>query len=178
VVTADRIYFSPSVIEAEPSAAAFAAFASSTVATGRMPLLLHRRSSMVRVNGKEAAAPALLAQLQQAPAATPVAVTWKSYTPDRLQLEVDLPGAGWLLVTDRWARGWRARVDGQETPVEGGNFLFRALAVGAGKHTVEMSYHPSGLLAIAAVSWGTLLAVLAATLWQWRRRRLAVMTAQ
>jgi hypothetical protein len=178
VLVPERIYFSPVITEVEPSAEAFAAFAGRVTSGGGMPLLVHRRATMAGVNGKQPLPAALAGQVGAAPAATAIKVRWQSYLPDRLQLEVEAPQDGWLLVTDRWARAWRATVDGKPTPVEGGNFLFRALPLARGKHTVQMSYHPTALVPLLAVSWGTLLAVLAATLWlRWGRRRRPVAAA-
>jgi uncharacterized membrane protein YfhO len=87
---------------------------------------------------------------------------------------VEAPQDGWLLLTDRWARGWRARVDGAEAAIAGGNFIFRALPLSRGRHAVQMSYHPTGLAPLAAVSWGTLLVVAGMSLWRWRRRKKRV----
>lgn len=71
---------------------------------------------------------------------------------DRLLLDVDLPAAGWLVVNDLWARGWRGVVDGRPAAVERANLLFRALSVPAGRHAVQLAYRPRGLLAALVVS--------------------------
>jgi uncharacterized membrane protein YfhO len=76
------------------------------------------------------------------------------------------PVEGWLLVTDRWTNGWRAGVNGKPAQLFGGDFIFRALAVKAGKNTVELSYRPAGWPGLLLLSWSLLVTVLLLTLWQ------------
>jgi len=82
----------------------------------------------------------------------------------RLELEVVSSDAGWLLVTDRWAPGWRAAVNGIPAEVWGANFIFRAVPVQAGTNQVSFWYQPAGWPAVLILSWGAALAVLAGSL--------------
>jgi hypothetical protein len=54
-------------------------------------------------------------------------------------------------------------VNGTETPIYGGDFLFRAVRVGAGTSRVEFRYEPRGYGALVAASWGMLAVVGAAS---------------
>ena len=74
-----------------------------------------------------------------------------------------MPEAGWLLVTDRWARGWRATVNGRPQDVSGAAFVYRAVPVVAGPNTVRFSYRSSAFPLLVVVSWGTLVVVLLAS---------------
>ena len=85
------------------------------------------------------------------------------YTGGELGITIEAPSAGWLLVTERWARSWRAEVDGRPTPILGGNFVFRAIEVTQGKHNVEFRYEPIAVPWLVALSWMTMLAVAAAS---------------
>jgi hypothetical protein len=58
---------------------------------------------------------------------------------------------GHLLVRDTFARGWRAWVDGRETPVERAEGGHQAIAVRAGTHRVRLAYSPPGLRAGVAL---------------------------
>ncbi|MEY4950187.1 MAG: hypothetical protein RL698_2398 [Pseudomonadota bacterium] len=60
----------------------------------------------------------------------------------RVEIDVDAPCAGWLVLTDADYPGWRARVDGVATPIRRANALFRAVHVGPGEHRVEFDYDP------------------------------------
>ena len=74
---------------------------------------------------------------------------------DRIVLEAELDRPGTLVLLDGYDPGWRARVDGQEAPLRRANLAFRAVAVPAGRHRVEMVYRPRGLgfgLGVSALS--------------------------
>jgi uncharacterized membrane protein YfhO len=81
---------------------------------------------------------------------------------DRIRVEApDGPG-GFLVLTDLYHRGWRARLDGRETPVYLANFLFRAVYLPPGPHTVEFVFDPLSIRVGLAVSVATLLFALIA----------------
>jgi uncharacterized membrane protein YfhO len=92
-----------------------------------------------------------------------VTATVLAYQPDLLRLEVRAPAAGWLLVTDRWAWGWRATVNGRDAKVWIGNLLFRAVAVQPGLNRVEFVYRPFGHPWLWIASWSTLALLLMAS---------------
>lgn len=60
----------------------------------------------------------------------------------RLVVEAAATRAGTLVVTDAWARGWTARVDGKPVDVERVDYLFRGVELPAGTHRVEFQYRP------------------------------------
>lgn len=72
--------------------------------------------------------------------------------PDRLTLDVDAPGGGYLVVLESYDPGWRAVVDGIPAAVVPANALFRGVALPPGARRVEMSYRPRGLVIGLAVS--------------------------
>lgn len=72
---------------------------------------------------------------------------------DRILLEADLSSSGFVVLVEAYGPGWRARVDAHPAPVLRANILFRAVAVPAGRHRVELAYRPR------AVVWGAALAV-------------------
>jgi hypothetical protein len=77
------------------------------------------------------------------------------YRPNRVVLKVQA-AAGYLVLTDLWFPGWTCTVDGQEAPLYRANYLFRAVAVPAGEHTVVFSFQPASLARGRAVSLATL----------------------
>ena len=74
--------------------------------------------------------------------------------------------SGWLLVTDRWAPGWRASVNAQSVPTLGANFIFRAVPVRRGENVVRFTYRPAGYPWLLVLSWLTLGVVVA---WSFQR---------
>ncbi len=51
-------------------------------------------------------------------------------------------GDGFVVLSDQFYPGWRAYVDGRESPIYRANYLFRAVPVPAGEHVVEFTYQP------------------------------------
>ena len=71
---------------------------------------------------------------------------------DRLELEAELDAPGYVVVLEGFDPGWRVRVDGRAAPLLRANVAFRAVAVPAGRHRIEMTYRPFGLRLGLAVS--------------------------
>jgi len=74
------------------------------------------------------------------------------YEPNRVEMTVETAADGWLVLTDTYAPGWTALVDGHDTPLYVANHAFRALVVPAGTHRVEFVYKPAAFRVGAAVS--------------------------
>lgn len=81
--------------------------------------------------------------------------------------EVDAGQDGWLVLADTWYPGWRAVVDGVQTPVQIANQTFRAVVVPAGQHVVVLSYAPLSLTAGGVIS---MVAAICCLFWLRRRR--------
>jgi hypothetical protein len=163
-VGGDRLWFAREVVTAPPADDAFRAFVARSEAVGAPVVVAHLRGEMGRIGepGSPPAGPAAAAAIGRLAGAERLAATVLRYTPTELRLRVAPPGPGWLLVTDRWAPGWRATVNAVPTEVLGGNFVFRLLPVGPGPTEVGFTYRPAGWPWLVAVSWGTLAAVLTA----------------
>lgn len=65
-------------------------------------------------------------------------------TPNRIEVQTD--GPGWLVLSETWAPGWRASVDGAPTQVYRTDVAFQGLPLGQGFHTVILMYAPTGWL--------------------------------
>jgi len=72
--------------------------------------------------------------------------------PGRERYRVEADGDAWLVGRQSWARGWTARVDGREAPVQRANGKHQAVPVPGGRHEVELLYRPPGLRAGALLS--------------------------
>lgn len=62
--------------------------------------------------------------------------------PDRLILKVSSSAGGWLMISDSWYPGWRAKVNQKRAIVYQGNTLFRVIKLAAGENYIELKYSP------------------------------------
>jgi hypothetical protein len=64
------------------------------------------------------------------------------YTNTLVEIAVDSPNGGVVLLNDVWHPWWRATIDGVETEIYRANVLFRAVQVPPGKFTVRFTFEP------------------------------------
>jgi hypothetical protein len=86
------------------------------------------------------------------PNADSVACEVTDLNPEAVRVRLTTPGPGLLVLADRDAPGWRARVDGGRVPILRANGLFRAVALPAGEHVVDFSYRPRAVLLGLAIT--------------------------
>lgn len=157
----DRLWFASDPVFDLPNDAAFARFAEALRTSGRPLLILHTPGQMKTFSAHTSRDLKPLEQnvdsWSQAVPALPASVELLKYTPNRLSLSFTSPEKGWLLVTDRWAPGWRAEVNGKPVEVYGANFLFRGVPVDAGSNVINFRYQPKAVLIATIVSWSALL---------------------
>lgn len=67
---------------------------------------------------------------------------------------------GYLVLTDASYPGWKAFVDGQEQPIYRADYLFRAVQLPPGAHTVEFRYEPATFTLGVRISLGALVLAL------------------
>jgi hypothetical protein len=156
---ADRIWFAAEVASVTPTDANYRAFVSRSEALKTPVVIIHPPQEMDKirernlVTGKDQEEVNAILTL---PPAERLPIQLLRYSPNHLDFEVSCPRDGWLLITDRWARGWSARVNRQPAEVSGGNFIFRALRVRPGLNDIELSYRPAGWPILVIGSWGAL----------------------
>jgi hypothetical protein len=80
----------------------------------------------------------------------------KSHTPMHINFAVTAPDDGYVTISERWTRSWRAKVNNVETPLLGGSFIFRSVKVAKGHNEIEMRYEPEYALWALAISYLTL----------------------
>ena len=104
---------------------------------------------------------------------SPPTISYRELSPEHARVRVTTASPAVLLVRNPWDRGWQATVDGRPAPVLVADYLMQAVAIPAGTHTVDLTYHdpPVGQGAAAsAVAWAGLLVALG---WAWRSDRRA-----
>jgi uncharacterized membrane protein YfhO len=78
------------------------------------------------------------------------------YRSNRMTMSVETDRAGFLVLSEAYYPGWRAYVDGTETPVYRTNFVSRGMPVPAGSHTVVLEFSPRSFVLGAWLSAATL----------------------
>ena len=152
----DRVWFAKEAVEAPVSQEAFDLFTMEATERKAPVILRHRRAAMLRQDPP----PALnAAAIHNAPTAEQIPFEVVTYRPNDLTLKVTCPSDGWVLLTDRWSRSWRATINDGETPIAGGNFFFRLLPVQAGENVIAMRFEPFLLWPMLITSWATLAAI-------------------
>ncbi len=73
---------------------------------------------------------------------TKAAIALTVYQNTEVQVEVDSPKAGFVVLNDVWHPWWFGSIDGKPAEILRANVLFRAIQVPAGKHTVRFEFRP------------------------------------
>ncbi|HYK91249.1 MAG TPA: YfhO family protein [Acidobacteriota bacterium] len=95
-----------------------------------------------------------------------------SYAPEKVQLAVDSPHGGWLILSDLYYPGWQASIDGTRTEIVPANYLFRAVHVQSGYHIVSFTYRPLSFYAGLVLSSLAIAALIGFGAWGSHRRKL------
>lgn len=85
--------------------------------------------------------------------------------PNKVIVEVHAPSDGFLFLSDLYYNGWKAFVDGENEKVYKADYVFRAVRLTEGQHTVEFVFDPPSFklgLCTSAVALMTLFASLGA----------------
>jgi hypothetical protein len=116
--------------------------------------------------------PPLIAQPAAQPAG-PIIARVSRYEPNAVEIQVEAPAEGYLVLSDPYYPGWQAQVDGEPVALLRANYAFRAVAVPAGSHAVTMVFRPNTWRAGLALTSLTILAllILAGTVLARRRNR-------
>jgi hypothetical protein len=100
------------------------------------------------------------------------------YEPGSVTIEAVATNPGYLVLTDTFYPGWRATVDGVAVPIFQANYLFRAVPIDRGRHTVRFEYAPESFAIGIGITVATLIAaVLTLVALAWRahtRQRLVI----
>ena len=158
----DRTWFARDVVISAPSNYAYTALINRSEELKAPVLVVHPPSQMAKVsdiNSPDRRETGQLTAISKLPPAEKISAQVLRYTPNHLDLKVSSPQDGWLLVTDRWAAGWHAKVNGNPAEIFGGNFVFRAVRIRAGENTIEFFYSQRLYAVLVFLSWATLVTV-------------------
>jgi hypothetical protein len=107
------------------------------------------------------------------------AATVTHYGADTIRLDARTDADGLLVLSEVYAEGWHAYVDGKRVPVYVADHVLRAVPIAAGDHVVELRYEPASLriglwITGAALAAGLVLLFLGGRAWWTDRRRRRV----
>jgi hypothetical protein len=164
VLGRNRLWFAREAVPAAPTDELFAAFMAAMAHSHTPVIVLHTPGQMnaglrnkTAGSTESSATETEVLRLGSVAPASAAIIDLIAYRPRLLRFEFQSPTQGWLMVTDRWAPGWKAKVNGKTVPVYGADFLFRAVPVSPGINDVEFRYQPRTWLPSLIVSAGTML---------------------
>ncbi|MGB7552983.1 MAG: YfhO family protein [Candidatus Korobacteraceae bacterium] len=158
----DRIWFTESAVTAPANDGNFVVLEKRMQQLQKPVIVIHSRPAMEEISRRRADD-----KEQWLPTITPdslgsasvARISGLSYWPNSLSFHYVADKPGWLMVTDRWAPGWKVTVNGRPQEVLGADFVFRAVKVEAGDNLVQFHYRPWGWPYLLILSWGTLLII-------------------
>jgi hypothetical protein len=74
------------------------------------------------------------------PAPAPVPINITTYTPHEIDLDLNPPTSGYVLINDQYDPDWQVQLNGQPAPLLRADYLLRAIAVPAGPSTITLRY--------------------------------------
>ena len=131
--------------------------------------------------------PARVAVLETDPGITrrPHGVAGHAYyrepEPEDVRIDVDAPDPSILVVRNAWDEGWSATLDGRSVPLLRVDGFVQGVAVPEGRHRIRLSYREPAIgrgIALSALAWFGLLAVLAVALVRGRRTQASGVSAE
>ncbi|NUM55051.1 MAG: YfhO family protein [Candidatus Hydrogenedentes bacterium] len=112
-----------------------------------------------------------VAALPSGQAESPGTATLTVHRPEHSVIEVRAEQDAVLVVAENYFSGWRATVDGVDTPIFPVYYCFRGICVPKGDHVVAFRYVPSSLIAGVSMSAIALVASSGSAIYFLRRRR-------
>jgi hypothetical protein len=92
-------------------------------------------------------------------------------SPQRVTVTANMRTPGLVVLADRWDQGWKAYLDGKETPILRTNHALRGVVLPAGERILQFRFESAALARGAALSGLALLVWIAwAAAVAWRRR--------
>jgi hypothetical protein len=108
----------------------------------------------------------------------PGTVTVETSNPGFLRLKASAPQGGYLLLSQTFYPGWTATVDGAQSRLYRANYLFQAVRLEPGEHTVEIAFRPLSTAIGGAISALTLLTLVAVNIAIYSRNRHSRMAVE
>ncbi len=92
-------------------------------------------------------------------------------TPHGYDMDVEMEGDGWVVVSESAWKGWRGYIDDRRVELQIANTSFLSIYVPGGRHHVRLVYLPKSFVQGRAITFVTLIALALLTAAPWRRFR-------
>lgn len=89
-------------------------------------------------------------------------INYNQLTNSHVQIKTQTDEDSFLVILDGFYPGWKAFIDGNETPIQRTNFNFKGLLLPKGNHTVDLQYRPNSITYGAIISFAAVLIILLA----------------
>lgn len=93
------------------------------------------------------------------------------YQPNSVKVKTETTTDEILVLADQYEEGWKAQIDGIDTPISPANLIFRAVKIPSGSHEVIFRYHPKSFYAGLKISLASILLLILVSLFAIRIRR-------
>jgi hypothetical protein len=77
-----------------------------------------------------------------------------------ISLDVIVPETGYLIIADRFEKGWKAFDNGEEIPILKANYFQQAIRIRSGVHKIKLIYRPASFIIGSIISIITLVCLL------------------
>ena len=85
---------------------------------------------------------------------TSTSITITDYEPRNITMDVSRQNGGFMVLSEvYYPEGWRAFIDGEETPIYKTNYVLRGIEVPAGDHEISFTFHPTSHVWGVRISW-------------------------
>ena len=148
-----RVWFSPRAKKTRLTEDLMFDFLGRTTELGMPPMIITSSEKDDDPSAENREAAERTRRLRDLDAAQSIVVELVEYRPNSLRFWVEAPGDGWLMVTDRYAPGWRSWIDGEEVDIECAGLIFRGLRVTRGRHLIDFEFRPWGHPWLLILSW-------------------------
>lgn len=79
------------------------------------------------------------------------------YEPNKLVFNVDAKKDELAVFSDIYYKGWKATIDGKESPIVRADYVLRAVEIPKGKHTLEFTFYPTSVKTTETIATITLI---------------------
>ncbi|HKJ33611.1 MAG TPA: YfhO family protein, partial [Balneolales bacterium] len=83
-----------------------------------------------------------------------------TYQPRKIVLNTQRDTDGFLVLSEiYYPAGWKAYIDGKQTPIFQTDYVLRGIAIPKGQHTISFTFNPESYTVGSKIAWGGTIAI-------------------